>query len=155
MDAGRVAVSSIVKHALETAQAKDECLRLARYCVRLELVLVELQLLQRSNEALRGASPRLFTTLLCMVLCSGSWTAPDCACGSHRAWGHRRRRTVGEAPAGPPPALAAPTPYCPPPTAANWPLHCAGSKTVFLAIDSTVSALRQAEQLVTQVRGGG
>ncbi|PRW20217.1 hypothetical protein C2E21_9130 [Chlorella sorokiniana] len=78
VDAGRQAVTAIVKHALETAQAKDECLRLARYCVRLELVLVELQLLQRSNEALRG------------------------------------------------------------------------SKTVFLAIDAAVSALRQAEQLVAQ-----
>lgn len=59
MDAGRQAVTAIVKHALETAQAKDECLRLARYCVRLELVLVELQLLQRSNEALRGEPPGL------------------------------------------------------------------------------------------------
>lgn len=29
---------------------------------------------------------------------------------------------------------------------------CAGSKTVFLAIDAAVSALRQAEQLVSQVR---
>ncbi|KAI7836011.1 hypothetical protein COHA_010095 [Chlorella ohadii] len=78
VDAGRQAVNAIVQNALETAQAKDECLRLARYCVRLELVLVELQLLQRSNEALRG------------------------------------------------------------------------SKTVFLAIDAAVSALRQAEQLVSQ-----
>lgn len=47
-------VAALLKHALGTAQAKDECLRLARYCARLELVLTELQLLMRTNESLRG-----------------------------------------------------------------------------------------------------
>ena len=54
VDAGREAVRNLLSHALDTAQARDECLRLARYCARLDLVLIELQLVMRANESLRG-----------------------------------------------------------------------------------------------------
>ncbi|KAL4451336.1 hypothetical protein ABPG77_009408 [Micractinium sp. CCAP 211/92] len=81
VDAARQAITATVDAALVSGVCQEECGRLARYCLKMGLVLGELQLLMRGNEDLRG------------------------------------------------------------------------SKTVFLAMDSTASALRQAEQLVTQCAG--
>ena len=72
--------------------------------------------------------------------------------------GPRRRCTVGKAPVRRRRALCwhclLPL-RCPSSLPTHRPPCRAGSKTVFLAIDAAVSALRQAEQLVSQVRGGG
>ncbi|KAL4420750.1 hypothetical protein ABPG75_010406 [Micractinium tetrahymenae] len=81
VEAARQAIAATVDAALVSGVCQEECERLARYCLKLGLLLGELQLLMRGNEGLRG------------------------------------------------------------------------SKTVFLAVDATANALRQAEQLATQCAG--
>ncbi len=118
VDAGRQAVNAIVQNALETAQAKDECLRLARYCVRLELVLVELQLLQRSNEALRGEQEACSPRHSALQAPWGSRGARSSAAGCRRLGPPpplHGRQGASETPAGPLLALliASPLPVIP------------------------------------------
>ncbi len=59
MDAARQAITATVDAALVSGVCQEECGRLARYCLKMGLVLGELQLLMRGNEDLRGARGRV------------------------------------------------------------------------------------------------
>lgn len=56
VEAARQAITATVDAALVSGVCQEECGRLARYCLKLGLVLGELQLIMRGNEGLRGAS---------------------------------------------------------------------------------------------------
>ena len=135
-------VADIVGAALATTVAQPECERISRYCVKVGGVLCELQLVLRDDEALRGESGRWRgLKALAGAPGGGRHERAGCTLGLAAAAGG----SAGALPSWPPSSHLPPCRLRLPPP---------GSKTVFLAVDATVNALRQAEQLVVQASVG-
>lgn len=130
LDAAGDIVRSLIAGSRATRFAEAECAKLARSSTRLALVLAQMQLCLRTEEHLRGR---------CTF--DIGWRLP-------RGGDERRAAVVLLASRELQPSTLAPNHS----EAVRLPFRRSGSKSVFLAVDSAVSALRQAEQLVSQVR---